>query len=48
MRECEAVLFYVLQLSEINMVSSGGLSFLLGWPSILMTGGDWPCSPPPV
>lgn len=46
MRECEAGLFYVLQLSVINMLSSDGLSFLLGWPSILMTGDDGPCSPP--
>lgn len=30
------------QLSAINTLSSGGLSFLLGWPSILMTGDSWP------
>ena len=46
MRECETVLFYALQLSAVDMLSSGGLSFLLGWPSILTTGDDWPCSPP--
>lgn len=42
--EVKVVLFYVLHLSAIDLLSSGGLPLLLGWPSILMTGDNCPCS----